>query len=77
MSQSRFIAALVPPSMRAELERSAAANERTLSGEIRLALRQHLHQDPGASIRPEEPAARREASSGRVGSRPRAGAESA
>jgi hypothetical protein len=48
MSESRFIAALVPLSMRAELERSAAANERTLSGEIRLALREHL-EDPGAS----------------------------
>jgi TraY domain len=48
MSESRFIAALVPPSMRAELERSARANERTLSGEIRLALKQHL-EDPGAS----------------------------
>jgi hypothetical protein len=51
MSESRFIAALVPPSMRAELERSAAANERTLSGEIRLALREHL-EDPGASAPP-------------------------
>jgi TraY domain-containing protein len=53
MSESRFIAALVPPSMRAELERSAAENERTLSGEIRLALKQHL--DPGgfsSSLRP-------------------------
>jgi hypothetical protein len=47
MSENRFIAALVPPSMRADLERSAAANERTLSGEIRLALRQHL--EPGGS----------------------------
>ena len=45
MSESKFIAALVPLSMWAELERSAAANERTLSGEIRLALREHL--DPG------------------------------
>jgi hypothetical protein len=51
MSESRFIAALVPLSMRAELERSARANERTLSGEIRLALREHL-EDPGASAPP-------------------------
>jgi hypothetical protein len=51
MSESRFIAALVPLSMRADLERSAAANERTLSGEIRLALREHL-EDPGASVPP-------------------------
>jgi len=49
MSESRFIAALVPPSMRAELERSAAENERTLSGEIRLALRQHLDPGPPSS----------------------------
>jgi hypothetical protein len=49
MSESRFIAALVPLSMRAELERSAAANERTLSGEIRLALREHLG-DPGGGF---------------------------
>jgi hypothetical protein len=53
MSESRFIAALVPPSMRAELERSAAANERSLSGEIRLALRQHLGPDGfSSSLRP-------------------------
>jgi plasmid stability protein len=45
MSESRFIAALVPDSMRTELERSAAEHERSLSGEIRAALRQHL-QDP-------------------------------
>ena len=51
MSESRFIAALVPPSMRAELERAAHANERSLSGEIRLALREHL-EDPGASPPP-------------------------
>jgi hypothetical protein len=48
MSESRFIACLVPPAVRAELERAAAANERSLSGEIRLALREHL-EDPGAS----------------------------
>jgi hypothetical protein len=53
MSESRFIAALVPLSMRAELERSARANERTLSGEIRLALREHL-EDPGASAPPSQ-----------------------
>jgi hypothetical protein len=53
MSESKFITALVPPSMRAELERSAAANERTLSGEIRLALREHL-EDPAASAPPSQ-----------------------
>jgi hypothetical protein len=53
MSESRFIAALVPPAMRTELERAAAAHERTLSGEIRLALREHL-ADPGhTSFGPE------------------------
>jgi plasmid stability protein len=48
MSESRFIAALVPHSMRADLERSAAAHERSLSGEIRAALRRHL-EGPGPS----------------------------
>jgi hypothetical protein len=51
MGESRFIACLVPPAVRAELERSARANERTLSGEIRLALKQHL-EDLGASAPP-------------------------
>ena len=51
MSESRFIACLVPLAVRAKLERAAAANERTLSGEIRLALREHL-EDPGASAPP-------------------------
>lgn len=49
MSESRFIAALVPDSMRTELERSAAEHERSLSGEIRAALRQHL-RDPGEQV---------------------------
>jgi hypothetical protein len=49
MSESRFIAALVPDSMRSELERAARANERTLSGEIRLALREHLESPGGSS----------------------------
>ena len=49
MSENRLIAALVPDSMRADLERAARANERTLSGEIRLALREHL-EGPGGSF---------------------------
>jgi TraY domain len=68
MSESRFIAALVPPAMRAELERSARANERTLSGEIRLALREHL-EDPGASAPPHRPAVDATGSDDLVGDR--------
>jgi hypothetical protein len=49
MSESRFIACLVPPAVRAELERAAAANERSLSGEIRIALKEHL-EDPGGGF---------------------------
>ena len=36
------LTALVPPQMRAELERLAAEAERSLGGEERVALREHL-----------------------------------
>jgi hypothetical protein len=52
-SESKFIACLVPPAVRAELERSAAEHERSLSGEIRLALRRHLEVPDGRRSRPE------------------------
>jgi hypothetical protein len=36
------VTVLLKPSMRAELERLAAEAERSLGGEVRLALREHL-----------------------------------
>jgi hypothetical protein len=40
--QSAFLAAYVPPAMRAELTRLAAANDRSVSAELRAAIRLHL-----------------------------------
>ena len=39
---TRLVAAFVEPNMRERLERAARENERSLSGEVRLALRRHL-----------------------------------
>jgi hypothetical protein len=43
------IIALVDPAVRAELERRAKDADRTLSAEIRRALREHLEASPGIS----------------------------
>lgn len=48
MNDSQFISALVPTPLREELSRSARLHDRSLSAEIRTALRQHLGvEDPG------------------------------
>jgi hypothetical protein len=55
----QFISALVPTRLREELSRSARLHDRSLSAEIRTALRQHLRVEaPGvpSSFRPESPA---------------------
>lgn len=42
--KSAFLSIRLEPSVRAELERVAAANDRTLAGEIRVAVRRHLDE---------------------------------
>ena len=51
MASNEFttIGAQVPLELRNELFRIAAQHERSASAEVRLALRQHLLQDPGLS----------------------------
>ena len=39
------ITATLPPELQAELEQTARANERSLAGEVRVALREHLDFD--------------------------------
>jgi hypothetical protein len=59
MNDSQFISALVPTRLREELSRSARLHDRSMSAEIRTALRQHLGvEDPGFSppLGPENPA---------------------
>lgn len=40
--ETAYVSAFVPRTLRVDLERAAAANDRTLSAEIRVALARHL-----------------------------------
>jgi hypothetical protein len=42
--RSVFLTALVPPHLKRKLETQARANDRSVSAELRLALRRHLEQ---------------------------------
>jgi hypothetical protein len=59
VNDSQFISALVPARLREELSRSARLHDRSLSAEIRTALKLHLGvEDPGSlpPLTPDEPA---------------------
>lgn len=45
---------LLPPEMRDQLRESAAANYRSVSGEVRALLAEHLKADPARSAGPWE-----------------------
>ncbi len=48
---SEKISAAIPTELRVELERQARANDRSMSAEVRLALREHV-TSPASSARP-------------------------
>ena len=51
--------ARIPSELHAQLARSARRHERSLSGEVRLALREHVLQRPAGPLEPVEPVERR------------------
>jgi predicted DNA-binding protein len=55
--RSRFTSIRLTPQEREQLDELAALNERTLAGEVRIALRKHIEQERAAATNGAEAAA--------------------
>ena len=52
--QAAYVSAFIPRSLRERLEESARANDRSISGEVRMALRQYFADSSGVPPTPSE-----------------------